>query len=61
MFAVGIWYLVTGLAYLAFANEARAFSPWAMAVPFGIGQLVMAAILYWSVADHRAGECDAEQ
>jgi hypothetical protein len=61
MFAVGIWYLVTGLACLAFANEARAFSPWAMAVPFGIGQLVMAAILYWSVADHRAGECDAEQ
>src|SRR6516225_10039374 len=61
MFAVGIWYLVTGLACLAFANEARAFSPWAMAVPFGIGQLVMAAILYWSVADHHAGECDAEQ
>ena len=61
MFAVGIWYLVTGLACLAFANEARAFSPWAMAVSFGIGQLVMAAILYWSVADHRAGECDAEQ
>jgi hypothetical protein len=61
MFAVGIWYLVTGLASLAFANEARAFSPWAMAVPFGIGQLAMAAILYWGVADHRAGECDAEQ
>ena len=61
MFAVGIWYLVTGLAYLAFANEARAFSPWAMAVPFAIGQLMMAAILYWGVADHRAGECDAEQ
>ena len=55
MFAVGVWYLAAGLASLAFANGAHAFSPWAMAVPFGIGQLLMAAVLYRSV-----GESDVE-
>src|SRR5262245_19069980 len=53
MFSIGVWYLAAGLATLAFASEAHALSPWAMAVPFGIGQLFMAAVLYGSVgADH---------
>jgi fumarate reductase subunit D len=55
MFAVGVWYLATGLATLAFANGAQAFSPWAMAVPFGVGQLLMAGILYRSGANHAEG------
>ncbi|HEY4406985.1 MAG TPA: hypothetical protein VGN55_20250 [Xanthobacteraceae bacterium] len=55
MFAAGVWYLAAGLAGLAFANGAHAYSPWAMAVPFGIGQLLIAAVLYWCV-----GESDAE-
>jgi hypothetical protein len=55
MFAAGVWYLAAGLAWLAFANGAHAYSPWAMAVPFGIGQLLIAAVLYWCV-----GESDAE-
>ncbi|HEY6255540.1 MAG TPA: hypothetical protein VIY51_07065 [Xanthobacteraceae bacterium] len=55
MFAAGVWYLAAGLASLAFANGAHAYSAWAMAVPFGIGQLLIAAILYWSV-----GESDVE-
>jgi fumarate reductase subunit D len=59
MFAVGVWYLVTGLASLAFANEAHAFSPWAMAFPFGLGQLMTAAILYLNVAENSVGEHDA--
>ena len=54
MFAVAVWYLATGLASLAFANGAQAFSPWAMAVPFGLGQLLMAAILYRSVGTNHA-------
>ena len=61
MFAVGVWYLAAGLVNLAFASETYAFSPWAMAVPFGFGQLMMAAILYWGVADKSAGEDDAER
>ena len=53
MYAVGVWYLAAGLTGLALAGGA--LSPWAMAVPFGIGQLLMAAILYQSV-----GESDAK-
>jgi hypothetical protein len=49
MYTVGIWYLATGLCSLAMA-EAQAFSPWVMAAPFGIGQLLMAAILYWRIS-----------
>jgi hypothetical protein len=55
LLAVGVWYLGAGLASLALANGDRAFSPLAMAVPFGAGQLLMAAILYCC-----AGDTDAE-
>jgi hypothetical protein len=46
MRAAAAWYLVAGLANLAFASEANALSPWAMALPFGIGQFLIAAVLY---------------
>jgi hypothetical protein len=52
MFAVGIWYLAAGLASLAFANAEQSFSPWAMALPFGLGQFMMATILYRSGKNH---------
>jgi hypothetical protein len=45
MFAVGVWYLAAGLTCLALGGGERAFSPWAMGVPFGIGQLLVAAVL----------------
>jgi hypothetical protein len=51
LLAVGVWYLGAGLASLALANGDRAFSPLAMAVPFGAGQLLMAAILYCCAGD----------
>lgn len=41
----GAWYLITGLTCIALAGE-RALSPWAMGIPFGAGQLFVAAILY---------------
>jgi hypothetical protein len=43
---VGVYYLVSGLACLALARGPAALSPWAMAVSFGGGQLLTAAILY---------------
>jgi hypothetical protein len=46
LFAVAVWYLGTGLACLAFASDAHALSPWAMGLPFGIGQLLTAALIY---------------
>ena len=45
MFAIGVWYLVTGLTVLALGG-AMPLSPLAMAVPFGVGQLMMAFVLY---------------
>jgi hypothetical protein len=45
MMMVGFWYMTTGLACLAFARADLAFSPWAMAVPFGVGQLLSALLL----------------
>jgi hypothetical protein len=54
IFAAAAWYLAAGLANLALAGG-HAFSPWAMAVPFGAGQLFIAAVLY-----RRIGENDAE-
>ena len=55
MFAAAVWYLTTGLACLAFANGTHAFSPWAMALPYGVGQLFIAGVLYRS-----SGAADAE-
>jgi hypothetical protein len=46
LLAVGVWYLGTGLACLAFASDVHALSPWAMGLPFGIGQLLTAALIY---------------
>ncbi|AGA29715.1 hypothetical protein [Singulisphaera acidiphila] len=45
-FGVAVFYLATGLACLALAHGEYALSPWAMGLPFGIGQLLAAAVLY---------------
>jgi hypothetical protein len=55
IFAAAVWYLAAGLANLALAGGGHAFSPWAMAVPFGAGQLFIAVVLYRSI-----GADDAE-
>jgi hypothetical protein len=49
IFGVAIFYLVAGAMCLALAQGEFAFSPWAMAVPFGGGQLMTAAILYYTL------------
>jgi predicted benzoate:H+ symporter BenE len=41
---VGGWYLMTGLACIALADS-RALSPWAMGVPYSVGQALVAGIL----------------
>jgi hypothetical protein len=42
--AAGAWYLLTSLVCIA-CGDSRALSPWAMGIPFGIGQLLVAGIL----------------
>jgi hypothetical protein len=43
--SVGAWYLLTGLGCIAVGDN-RALSPWAMGVPFCVGQLMVAGILF---------------
>lgn len=45
----GAWYLLAGLFCLVLARGPWAFSPWAMGISFGAGQLLAAAILYWNL------------
>ena len=47
MLAAGAWYLLTGLVCISLGGN-RALSPWAMGVPYGAGQLLVAAILLFS-------------
>ena len=42
--AAGVWYLSTGLFCLALGG-ARALSPWAMGIPFSVGQWLLAGVL----------------
>ena len=50
---VAFYYLIAGLANLALARGEQALSPWAMAIPFGGGQLLAAFVLYQALErDH---------
>jgi hypothetical protein len=51
MFAVGAWYLAAGLVSLLVAAGRHALLPWAMGLPFGIGQLLVAAVLRFGFED----------
>jgi len=51
----GAWYFLAGAAVLMLSSETRSLSPWAMGVPFGIGQFLVAAILHFAY-----GDADAE-
>ena len=47
MVAAGGWYLLTGRVCISLGGN-RALSPWAMGVPYGAGQLLVAAILLFN-------------
>jgi hypothetical protein len=51
MFAVGVWYLAAGLFCLATGSAARSLSPWTMGIPFGVGQLLVAAVLQFGYGE----------
>ncbi|MBI3861548.1 MAG: hypothetical protein HY290_06605 [Planctomycetia bacterium] len=46
---VAWYYLVCGVLLLAFAQGDWAFSPWAMAIPFGGGQALASVVLYFTL------------
>ena len=45
-FWVAVFYLGTGLAVLALGQGEKALGPWMMGLPFGVGQMLAAAVLY---------------
>jgi len=49
IFWVGVHYLVSGTIVLALGNGPHALSPWMMVGTFGVGQLLAAGILYYSL------------
>jgi hypothetical protein len=51
IFAVGVWYLACGLVCLAIGRGNGTFSPWEMGIPFGVGQLLVAALLQLGYRD----------
>jgi hypothetical protein len=48
-FWVGVFYMTAGVFSLIWARGDYQYSAWAMGVPFGVGQLLSAAILYWTL------------
>lgn len=40
------WYFLAGATVLIVSAQSRALSPWAMGIPFGIGQLLTAGLLH---------------
>jgi hypothetical protein len=48
-FWVGVYYMIAGVLCLLFARDQFAFSSWAMGVSFGLGQVLSALILYWTL------------
>ncbi len=51
MFAVGAWYLAAGLISLLIAAGHHVLFPWAMGISFGVGQLLVAAVLHFGFED----------
>jgi hypothetical protein len=50
MVTAGAWYLLSGLVCLSL-GDARALSPWAMGIPYGVGQMLVAAVLLFARED----------
>ena len=47
MVAAGFWYMLTGAVCIALGDN-RALSPWAMGIPYGAGQLLVAGVLLFN-------------
>jgi hypothetical protein len=48
----GAWYFLSGFTVLLIASQSHTLSPWTMGLPFAIGQLLLAALLYFASGDN---------
>jgi hypothetical protein len=46
---VALYFVLCGMVCIALSARGWAYSPWLMGVSFGGGQMLTAAILYWSL------------
>jgi hypothetical protein len=60
IFGVAIFYMCTGVLSLLLAQSEGTPSPWVMGIPFGVGQLYVAAILYWTLERSHDGPQEQE-
>jgi hypothetical protein len=52
----GAWYFLAGATVLIISSQERALLPWAMGIPFGVGQLLMAGILHVALGSEDAND-----
>jgi hypothetical protein len=52
MRAAGAWYLLAALLVISY-GDSRALSPWAMGIPYGVGQLLIAGVLFFKARDQQ--------
>ena len=50
----GGWYFMSGFTALLLASQSHALSPWSMGLPFLVGQLLTAALLYFASGENNA-------
>jgi hypothetical protein len=50
MLVAGAWYLLTGLVCISF-GDGRALAPWTMGLAYGVGQLLVAGILFFATPE----------
>lgn len=46
---VGLYYALAGALLLGLAPTGASLAPWGMGITFGLGQLYLAAVLYWNL------------
>jgi len=52
MLAAGAWYLLTALVCVSL-GDTRALSPWAMGIPYAVGQSLVAAVLLFASQEQK--------
>ncbi len=53
---VAAWYFLTGIGVLVLESASHGMSPWAMGIPFAVGQFAMAAVLHFAYGEFHAQE-----